>query len=213
MNNSFKKIWQSTTENAIWIFYAINTLFTVTDNILFYMTIITVVGIILYYVNTFSTMDASAPEPTARDPLGLLLRKLWLITEANGVWLACGISAVFYLEGQLFIYSLIMTLLSFVLFYIHAYSTTEYVPIDFASLPPFTLRTFGENLRAITENNILMIASTLSLLLYVTGQAFVQTAIIVGIGSILFYVNAYRAYLVPNTDAATSNDINTNGEE
>lgn len=213
MNNSFKKIWRGTTENAIWIFYAINTLFTVTDHILFYMTIITVVGIILYYVNAFLTMDASTIVPTARDPFGLILRKLWLITEANGVWLACGISAVFYLEGQLFIYSLIMTLLSFVLFYTYAYSTTEYVPIDFASLPPFAVRTFIKNLWAITENNILTIAATLSLLLFVTGQAFVQTAIIVGIGSLLFYINAYRAYLVPSTVATTSNTTNTNGEE
>lgn len=200
MKNSFKTIWRSTTENAIWIFYAINTLFTVTDVILFYMTIITVVGMILYYVNAFLTLDDSADTPQERDALGLVLRKLWRITEANGIWLACGISAVFYLEGQLFIYSLIMTCFSFGLFYMYAYNTIEYAPIDVASIPPFSWRTFGKNLWTITEANILTVASTFSLLLFVTGQALVQTAIIVGIGFLLFYVDAYRAYLVPEED-------------
>jgi hypothetical protein len=119
---------------------------------------------------------------------------------------------VFYLEGMLFIYSLIMTLLSFVLFYTYAYETTEYVPIDYASLPPFTWRTFGKNLWAITENNILTIAATISLLLFVTGEAFVQTAIIVVVGTILFYVNAYRAYLVPDTNATSNDQIDTSDE-
>lgn len=216
MPNSFRKIWRSTTENAIWIFYAINTLFTVTDHILFYMTIITVVGMFLYYVNAFLTGEASS-DTTPRDSFAVVTHKLWRITEANSVWLACGISAVFYLEGQIFIYSLILTLLSFVLFYTHAYSTTEYAPINFASLPKFTWRSFGKNLWAITESNILTVAGTLSLLLFVTGQAFVHTAIIVFVGFILFYIDGYRAYLVPvadnNADEGSSAHVETSGEK
>jgi hypothetical protein len=208
------RIWRSTTENAIWIFYAINTLFTVTDTILLYMTIITVVGMILYYVNAFITLeDTSADEAGAqRIDWLLFLRKIWRITEANGIWLACGVSAIFYLEGMLFIYSTIMTILGFGLFYIYAYQTTELYDPATMQLRHDS-RTIAQNLWKITEANILTVAGTISLLLFVTGSALVSTSVFVGIGFVMFYIDAYRLILSeeanPTTDDESTDDVDT----
>jgi hypothetical protein len=208
------RIWRSTTENAIWIFYAINTLFTVTDTILLYMTIITVVGMILYYVNAFITLeDTSADEAGAqRIDWLLFLRKIWRITEANGIWLACGVSAIFYLEGMLFIYSTIMTIIGFGLFYIYAYQTTELYDPATMQLR-HDMRTIAQNLWKITEANILTVAGTISLLLFVTGSALVSTSVFVGIGFVMFYIDAYRLILSeeanPTTDDESTDDVDT----
>lgn len=210
---SLSTIWRSTTENAIWIFYAINTLFTVTDTILMYTTIITVVGMILYYVNAFLTMEETASDEERAQGIDWLLfvRKIWRITEANGIWLACGVSAIFYLEGMLFIYSTIMTILGFGLFYIYAYQTTELYDPATMQLH-HDMRTIAKNLWKITEANILTVAGTISLLLYVTGSALVSTSIFVGLGFVLFYVDAYRLILSEEATSTTDADDSAEGE-
>jgi hypothetical protein len=207
ISSTVKKIWRSTTENAIWIFYAINTLFSVTGTALLYMTIITVVGMIIYYANAFMTLDDAVYTKSEPDSWGLFARKIWRITVANGIWLACGISVIYYLTGPLLQYSLIMTILGFGLFYMYAYETLEYVEIDYSSLPVVSWHIFGQRLWEITEANILTIGGSLSLLLYVTNKALIQTTIFVSIGMVLFYMDAYRAYLVPDyPDAESSHD-------
>lgn len=202
MNASINKLWWSTTKNAIWIFYAVNMLFSVSDIMLLYLTILTGVGMAMYYINAFSTLDAVASDTQVRDSWGLFARKVWDITQANGLWLACGISAIFYLEGRLFIYSSIMTTLGFGLFYVYAYKTSTYTPLQREHVPPFSWGTFAKRLWRITEANILSIASTISLLLYVSGYALIQTAIFVSIGLILFYMHAYRSALIGATAAS-----------
>jgi len=208
MIRSFKQIWQRTTENAIWICYAIAMIFSMSGNEQLYMSLITVGGLLLYYYDAITSPSTpsepfdtdTSDVPTNRASFGLVVRKLWRITEANGIWLAMGISAIYYLEGPLFIYTTIMTIIGFGLFYVYAYQTLEYVPIDFSALPAFSWRTFAKNMWNITESNILTIASSLSLMLYVAGKALVLTTIFVSIGFVLFYIDAYRVYLLPTDD-------------
>lgn len=194
MNATLKKFWRTTTENAIWIFYTINALFSVSDVVLLYMTTITIIGVILYYANALITLSLEPNMRHTRDSWQIILDRLWRITEANGLRLTMSISAIFYLEGQLFTNALIMTLISFILFYTYAYETMPYLPAHAVSKPQFNWGTFLRTLWSITELNVLIIVGALSLFLFVNDKTLPYTATAIGIGMVLFYRDEYRAY-------------------
>lgn len=189
-------IWKSTSEHAIWIFYAINALLTVSDTTLLYLTIITGLAIIIYYVNflfvRYRTSDTAMTSNWHMD-WGVFWRKIQHITESNSIVFACGIAALSYLDGQLFINSTILTSLGFTLHYIHSYTVTEPhpQPATFPHTFPMVITTIWK----ITEQNILTVIGASSLLLYVTGTALIETAIILSIGFVLFYIDQYKAML------------------
>lgn len=189
-------IWKSTGEHAIWIFYAINALLTVSDTTLLYLTIITALAIIIYYVNSlfvrYRTSDIDIASRWRVD-WGIFWRKIQHITESNSIVFACGIAALSYLDGQLFINSTILTSLGFTLHYIHSYTVVE--PHTLPDTFPHSLAMVLTTIWQITEEHILTVIGTASLLLYVTGTALIETAIILGIGFVLFYVDQYKAIL------------------
>ena len=209
MNASVKKFWYGTILNATTIFCAIATLFSVNGTILFYLSLITAAGLILYYYEAVTTepqrsteSDSSAVAPGS-DNGALIARKLWRITEANGIWIAMSVCTIYALEGTLAIITICFTVLGFALYYIYSYPTIELHIIDFAALPPFSWRTFAKNMWTITEANALTVAGSLSLLLYVSGQALMYNALFVTVGFVLFYIDAYRPYLKPEPPAVS----------
>lgn len=196
-------VWKSTGEHAIWIFYAINALLTVSDTTLLYLTILTALAIIVYYVNSlvikYATIDALSSAPWQID-WHLVWRKIVHITEANSIVFACGIAALSYLEDDLFVYSTILTSLGFTLHYIYSYTTVE--PHATPDTFPHSMATVLTNVWKITEQNILTVVGTASLLLYVTGQDLIETAVILGIGFVLFYIDQYKALLASELTSA-----------
>lgn len=187
------QLWKSTGEHAVFIFYAINALLTVSDTTLIYLTIMTLLAILLYYFNTlFIRYRENPPPPIEWDDIDwyLVLRNVQHITESNSMTFAGGIAALSYLEGTLFIYSAILTSVGFTLHYIYSYTMTK--PHQRAPHFPHSFRTMLHNIWKITKNNIFTVVGTVVLLLYVSGNTFVQTVIIIGTGFILFFVNQYR---------------------
>lgn len=187
------QLWKSTGEHAVFIFFAINALLTVSDTTLLYLTIMTLLAILLYYVNTlFIRYRENPPPPVEWDDIDwhLVLRKVQHITEANSMTFAGGIAALSYLDGTLFVYSTILTSVGFTLHYIYSYTMTK--PHPQPAQFPHSLRTVLANLWQITLKNIFTVVGTIALLLYVTGSTLVQTVVILGIGFALFYVNQYR---------------------
>lgn len=162
------------------------------------MTIITFIGITLYYLNAILRHEPRTHTMPTRNSWRVMMHKLWYITQANGIYLAIGISAVFYLEGRLFINAVIMTIVGFSLFYIYAYETTPNPPYPQSDNSPFTWRTFLRSFWSITETNILFVAGAVSLLLYVTGKPLLYTAVCLAIGFVMFYRDAFATYYFPN---------------
>lgn len=196
-------IWKSTGEHAIWIFYAINALLTVSDTTLLYLTIITALAITIYYVNSLFTKltgsTQSIPTKWTFD-WRVSLHKIQHITAENGIVFACGIAALSHLDGQLFINSTILTSLGFTLHYINSY--TEVEPYPQPDTFPHDVRMIVATIWRITEQNILTVIGTSSLLLYVTGMALIETAVILGIGFVLFYIDQYKAILADELNQA-----------
>lgn len=194
-------IWTSTTRNAVTIFNAINVLFTVSDVTFMLMTAVTVTGLLLYYYNAFRTLpkrEEGEGEEYHFD-FGLFLRKIWRITEANGIFLSCGLAALFCLEGRIFYESTATTALGYGLFYTYAYQGIEvYDPADMKLTHTFS--EFMHNLWKITERNIFTVAATLSVLLYVSGTPLITTAICISFGFVLLYVDGYRLILSEEAD-------------
>lgn len=209
MQSPYQRIWRSTTENAIWICYAINTLFSLNGTMLWNVTTLTVIGIVLYYVHGMQRREPVNDVKPARDTWRMVAQKLWHITQANGIYLAIGISAIFYLEGRLFVNAVIMTIIGYTLFYIYAYDTIQSLPQSQSETLPFAWRPFLRNFWSITEANILFLAGALSLLLYVTGKPLFYTALYLGIGFIMFYRDALATYSFPPNWYAphTSSDV------
>ncbi|MFM2309598.1 MAG: hypothetical protein RLY87_1720 [Chloroflexota bacterium] len=194
-------IWTSTTRNAVTIFNAINVLFTVSDVTFMLLTALTVTGLLLYYYNAFRTLpkrEEGEGEEYHFD-FGLFLRKIWRVTEANGIFLSCGLAALFCLEGRVFYESTATTALGYGLFYTYAYQGIEvYDPKDMKLTHTFSA--FLHNLWKITERNIFTVAATLSVLLYVSGTPLITTAICISVGFVLLYVDGYRLILSEEAD-------------
>ena len=194
-------IWTSTTRNAVTIFNSINVLFTVSDTTRLLMMALTVTGLLLYYYNAFRTLpkqDDGEGEEYHFD-VGLFLRKVWRVTEANGIFLSCGLAALFCLDGRIFWESLATTVLGYGLFYSYAYQGIEvYDPADMKIT--HNAFAFLGNLWKITERNIFTVAATISVLLYVSGTPLVTTAISISCGFVLLYVDGYRLILSEEAD-------------
>lgn len=196
LGGTVSTIWTSTTKSAVTIFNAINVLFTVSETTLQIMIAVTVTGLLLYYYNAFRTLpkrEVVEGEEYHFD-FGLFMRKIWRVTEANGIFLACGLAALFCLEGRIFYESAATTALGYGLFYAYAYQGIEvYNPADMKLT--HTVPAFFRNLWKITERNIFTVAATISVLLYVSGTPLITTAICISIGFILLYVDGYRLIL------------------
>jgi len=201
VGNAASTIWTSTTRNAVTIFNAINVLFTVSDTTLFLMMALTVTGLLLYYYNAFRTLpkrEEGEGEEYHFD-FGLFLRKVWRITEANGIFLSCGLAALFCLEGRIFYESAATTALGYGLFYTYAYQGIEvYDPAEMKLT--HTLPAFLHNLWKVTERNIFTVAATISVLLYVSGTPLITTALCISFGFVLLYVDGYRLILSEEAD-------------
>ena len=211
MKTALRIIWQSTTENATYICTALFTLLFVSGKTLLAMGALTVLSFVLYYygaikANASHTSEESTPDATPAFDTRLFLRKIWRITVTNAIWIAMAFAAIYWVQGVFVTYTIIVTIVSYVLYYIYAYRTMEYVEIDYSALPPFSWRTFAKNMWEITTKNILTIVSVISLVLYVAGKALFVTTILVIVGLVFFYIDAYRAYLLPKDEESASDD-------
>lgn len=214
MKTTLRIIWQSTTENATYICAALFTLLFVSGKTLLVMGALTLLSFVLYYYGAIKAnatqaseaSEESAPEEKPDFDTGLFLRKLWRITVTNAIWIAMAFAAIYWVKGVFMTYTIIVTIVSYVLYYFYAYRTMEYVEIDYSALPPFSWRTFAKNMWEITAKNILTIVSVVSLVLYVAGTALFVTTILVVVGLAFFYVDAYRAYLLPTDEESASDD-------
>jgi len=201
LGTTVSTIWTSTTRNAVTIFNAINVLFTVSQTTLHLMSAMTITGLLLYYYNAFRSrpkQEEGESEEYHFD-FGLFLRKIWRITEANGIFLSCGLAALFCLSGSIFWESLATTTIGYGLFYAYSYQGIEvFDPADMHM--PHSIPEFLHNIWKITERNIFTVAATLSVLLYVSGTPLITTAISISFGFVLLYVDGYRLILKEEAD-------------
>lgn len=124
-------------------------------------------------------------------PVRTFITKIWRITCAHAIPLAGGISLLIFVEKYVYMIALLLTIASFVIFYVSAYR--EYG--DIIEMPinaPVSLAVFIRRIIKITLDNALVIVAGVTYLLFVTGLQMIYLSLITIISFILHYIDAYH---------------------
>ena len=117
--------------------------------------------------------------------------KIWRITCANALALSGGLSLLIFVEKHVHTWALVMTSVSFVIFYVVAYQ-------QFGELEPaladeaFSWQVFVRRITKITLVNALVIVAGVTYLLFVTGLQMCYLSLLTVVSFVLHYIDEYQ---------------------
>jgi hypothetical protein len=139
-------------------------------------------------------------------PTRIFFIKIWRITTANALSISGGISLLHFVDASVYWYAIMITSISFVVYFSSAYRNMGQLsfPDPAAPVPPWSLRVTLQRIWVITLNNVLGIFGGLTYLFFVLGTGVIKLTVLIVSGYILMYIDNYRTLKQEDADAAAA---------